>query len=1010
MAVVQLDISELYDWVYQQPDNTIDTPYEIEVINVTSSTKDRLRTASTIENKYIDYRPTTLEYGCLPSFGGAIYLVYPPSFSENETNVSFSNCRSLKAVNFSCASTSFSYTFNDCTSLEMATINAPSVVSVSDMFWGCTALDTVSLNIAATNGGSDISMQFVRNIRNVTIETTATKVSTYNGRANCEVVSITGDNITEISLSISSVYGDDITLNTPNLTKLSFIESSLLESSPVIPNSVTDMSNCFYGCSSLITPPVIPNNVTNMYRCFCGCTSLTSVSNIPSTTTDLTACFYECTSLVAASVNIQNTSAIVANMFLGCTSLKELEFICATTTTETQRFIANRCTALENAFISINTTGITDFLGPDLSNLKNLYYENSAQNNLGSLGNLFNGITGLSCDTITLKLNTQSQVSQTLSELFYYTETLNIEALNLETSGQFLFACTSTNSVLKNINMNIPKITGLKFDYNLTALESVTGLHNGLVNLNQCFAGLTHIQVAPHIPETVTNLSSCFNGCTGLVSVENIPRSVTNLTNCFKNCSSLTEIRNFNADLSSISTNNNGADCFYGCTSLSRIVLNGKAPEEDSNWHVYKLVLGDGTVTGKVFDKNGTTHSITSTAVNKANIKLPFMTDELWFPTMQDTDIESAINNMIQYKYGVFNKIVIPPNQKNMVLWADDKDNFVTNLDLGGGSTPVDVVQSGNMNPVTSNAVANYDPVSAKGYKPKKLYTIDATSLSTSYLYPVTFAPTNLEIDCEIHSPGYGASASYNQNVLHFLSIQQGWSDTPKRFLVLEQGAYDVSEITIGSVWRGTQNGVTCVYVRGGYSYTFIVNAVPTLRTSNYTYNNEVYNVSTSRSGSCTNAESIWNYSSMSNYEHSFAGKIQGTISNADVSASCSGNAATASSCSGNSASANYLTTYSADGNNNIQCLQNVFNSIPKSVGTAIRLQHGSHSMAVGWFLSGYSYSSAYGGWFVSNYGSPSFVGIDNGSWHEEVINTNSKTIIPIGGSHSTNGEIWIES
>lgn len=77
-----------------------------------------------------------------------------------------------------------------------------------------------------------------------------------------------------------------------------------------------------------------------------------------------------------------------------------------------------------------------------------------------------------------------------------------------------------------------------------------------------------------------------------------------------------------------------------------------------------------------------------------------------------------------------------------------------------------------------------------------------------------------------------------------------------------------------------------------------------------------------------------------------------------------------------------YLSTYVADATDNVTCLQNAFGAVPKSKATAVRLQHGSHSMALGWFLEGYDYSHAYGGWFVSDYGTPSWVGVNNGAWH----------------------------
>jgi hypothetical protein len=64
-------------------------------------------------------------------------------------------------------------------------------------------------------------------------------------------------------------------------------------------------------------------------------------------------------------------------------------------------------------------------------------------------------------------------------------------------------------------------------------------------------------------------------------------------------------------------------------------------------------------------------------------------------------------------------------------------------------------------------------------------YTIDASSLSKLNFYPVTFSATDMELNCEIHSPNQPGGADYNQNYIHFLLTSCGWSDTPSRFIVL---------------------------------------------------------------------------------------------------------------------------------------------------------------------------------------------------------------------------------
>ncbi len=67
-------------------------------------------------------------------------------------------------------------------------------------------------------------------------------------------------------------------------------------------SGVTDMSSCFYKCTSLTQAPVIPSGVTNMQGCFSGCTSLTQAPVIPSTVTNMSWCFGGCKSLTQAPV------------------------------------------------------------------------------------------------------------------------------------------------------------------------------------------------------------------------------------------------------------------------------------------------------------------------------------------------------------------------------------------------------------------------------------------------------------------------------------------------------------------------------------------------------------------------------------------------------------------------------------------------------------------------------------------------------------------------------------
>ena len=116
----------------------------------------------------------------------------------------------------------------------------------------------------------------------------------------------------------------------------------------------------------------------------------------------------------------------------------------------------------------------------------------------------------------------------------------------------------------------------------------------------------------------------------------------------------------------------------------------------------------------------------------------------------------------------------------------------------------------------------------------------------------------------------------------------------------------------------------------------------------------------------------------------------------------------------GTASSSNVLSTYAAPGNNDLDCLQKIFSTIPKSVGTAVRLEYGSHSMAFGWVLEGYGYDNAYGGWFISDYATPSWVGISNGQWHYAHFLTTANytaycTPSNIGAAPASHSHSWDE-
>lgn len=186
---------------------------------------------------------------------------------------------------------------------------------------------------------------------------------------------------------------------------------------------------------------------------------------------------------------------------------------------------------------------------------------------------------------------------------------------------------------------------------------------------------------------------------------------------------------------------------------------------------------------------------------------------------------------------------------------------FATKLGISGNQIGTYVGgKLGNLITVPYAANADkWDGEQLSSFRLRKKYAVDLTSLSSSNFYPVVFISNYTELDCEIHSPSGLSSAAYNHNHIHYLLTAQGWSDTPKRFVILSQGNFSNDEITIGAVGYGLREGMTCVWLRGGRSYDFVSNRIPTLKTADYTYGDEVYTVGTALSGGANqNVTVVW--------------------------------------------------------------------------------------------------------------------------------------------------------
>lgn len=135
-------------------------------------------------------------------------------------------------------------------------------------------------------------------------------------------------------------------------------------------------------------------------------------------------------------------------------------------------------------------------------------------------------------------------------------------------------------------------------------------------------------------------------------------------------------------------------------------------------------------------------------------------------------------------------------------------------------------------------------------------YDVDLSKLDTTKFYPIIFEPDRVILRCEIHSPSAYISEPYNQNVISFRLLSNGWSDTPYSFSIDEYKLHTQNEITIGCIGKGKQAGYVCVWVRGGLKYLVMSNRKPTLYTENTTFTSEgivAYTVGTNYYGGTGN-------------------------------------------------------------------------------------------------------------------------------------------------------------
>ena len=294
---------------------------------------------------------------------------------------------------------------------------------------------------------------------------------------------------------------------------------------------------------------------------FEGCTSLTTVIMPESLQGIGEKAFYGCTSL-SKIVIPESVQTIGASAFEGCTSLSSFTTKENSSLTEIgeKAFMSSGITEIILSD-SIKTIGGSAFEG--CLALKNVYF--GTESRLNEIGErVFYQATSL------LSVNIPSKVAYICDEAFYgcalLTE-ISIPDNVLSIGKNAFFGCASLKTVFNGENSRLTKISEKAFS-ECTALTSVT-LGNSLEYIGNYAFSHCSMLGSIVIPDKVSEIgASTFYLCTELTSVTLGEKLFRIGNSAFSGCSKLENI-----DFTPTQVFVMGENLFFGCTSLSEVIL-----------------------------------------------------------------------------------------------------------------------------------------------------------------------------------------------------------------------------------------------------------------------------------------------------------------------------------------------------------------------------------------------------------------------------------------------------
>ena len=330
-----VDIENLSTFLSEQEDRQPNNPYNIKILNLTTSNVMNIRSVLIDKpTKIVDLSYTTLPNITSANnlFNGCESLVKSPDLPSTVTNMNycFYGCTNLtESPAIPSNVTTMAYCFSDCMSLTAMPIIPSGVTSIQYAFRRCENL------VTTTNIPNSVTYMWGCFERCTSLRTPPALPS-----VDSLLTVFSGSGITSaptIPSSVTAMVG-------------TFSGCSNLRTAPTIPNSVVQLEGTFSGCISLSAPPVLPSSLTSMDEAFKNCrfttapaipntvttmnnafenVPITTVTKIPSSVTKMKECFKGCTALTKIELfevplNTLKNNANFQNAFQNCSSLRQI--------------------------------------------------------------------------------------------------------------------------------------------------------------------------------------------------------------------------------------------------------------------------------------------------------------------------------------------------------------------------------------------------------------------------------------------------------------------------------------------------------------------------------------------------------------------------------------------------------------------------------------------------------------------------------------------------------------